>query len=491
MNDTNTDKSNIPINNDSYLSLSIEKLDKAYKEIQHLYLSDNRPWVIGYSGGKDSSATVQLVWNALQKLDIDKRFKIVHVITTDTLVENPIIVNYTRSVLSLIEEEAKKEKMPFETHVLYPKIEDSFWVNLIGKGYPAPQQKFRWCTDKLKIKPSNKFIIEQVNKYGEVIVILGIRENESMTRNQVMSLHKIGDNNVLYKHSTLPGAYIYAPIRDWSVEDVWSFLLNYNSTKYPWTYINKELSLIYKKAADPLSMECPLVIDNTTPSCGNSRFGCWVCTVVKQDKSMQSLIDHGEEWMKPLHYIRNFLSATQEIQNKPLVREYKRRDGSVMFKNNSNNIVYGPYKLEFCKEVLRMVLKAQEELKRYDNINIKGIELIKEEELHIIRRIWRVERGDWEDSLPKIYKEVTGREFNYIDDDIFIGKYESQILNYIANKYGLPSELLRKIIDVELQTYNTSKRKQIYNLLDNILSEEWRTLDEIKKDHKDKQIIDG
>ena len=399
------------MNNYYNSSLSIEKLDRTYKEIQDLYLSDDRPWIVGYSGGKDSSATVQLVWNALYKLDINERNKTVHVITTDTLVENPVIAAYTRTVLSLIDEEAKRRVMPFRTHILCPEIEDSFWVNLIGKGYAAPQQRFRWCTYRLKIKPTNRFIIEQVDKYGEVIVVLGLRKDESMARAQTMNSRKLaGSNNILYEHSSLPNAYIYAPIRNWSLEEVWSFLLDHNSTSYPWSYINKELSILYKKATDPLSMECPLVIDNTTPSCGNSRFGCWTCTVVKHDKSMQSLIEHGEEWMKPLYDIRNLLSSTQDRQVKPLVREYRRRSGRVVFKNDNKTIVYGPYKLEFCKEILRMVLQAQEELKNSHDAKIKDIELIKEEELRIIRRIWR-ERGDWEDSVSKIHEEVTGREF--------------------------------------------------------------------------------
>jgi hypothetical protein len=125
---------------------------------------------------------------------------------------------------------------------------------------------------------------------------------------------------------------------------------------------------------------------------------------------MQSLIEHGEEWMKPLYDIRNLLSSTQDRQVKPLVREYRRRSGRVVFKNDNKTIVYGPYKLEFCKEILRMVLQAQEELKNSHDAKIKDIELIKEEELRIIRRIWR-ERGDWEDSVSKIHEEVTGREF--------------------------------------------------------------------------------
>jgi hypothetical protein len=36
--------------------------------------------------------------------------------------------------------------------------------------------------------------------------------------------------------------------------------------------------------------ECPIQIDTSTPSCGNSRFGCWPCTVVDRDKASEGLL---------------------------------------------------------------------------------------------------------------------------------------------------------------------------------------------------------
>lgn len=459
-----------------------QKVTKTIEEIKRLYLLDNKPWIIGYSGGKDSSAVVQLVWHALSQLK--DRQKPVHVISTDTLVENPFISKYISFVHDKIAKTAKEQNMPFSTHILYPKIEESFWVNLIGKGYPAPQQNFRWCTDRLKIRPTTRFIREHVSKYGEVILVLGIRKDESMTRAQVMSLHTIKSNSGIYRHTSLSGTYIYAPIRDWSLDDVWTFLLQSEySLQEPWRSINSELALIYKKASDPLSMECPLQIDNTTPSCGGSRFGCWICTVVKQDKSVQSLIEHGEEWMLPLLELRNFLYATTDPKIKPQIREYKRRAGYVSFKSdNSSKIVYGPYKLEFCKEILRKVLVIQNELKKQR----PDIILIREEELHAIRRIWLTERGDWEDSLPRIYREAGGKDIEWeVDNAMIFNKREASLLKELSNKYGLPPELVIKVINIELQMQGLSRRTHVYSKLEKVLTEEWRDLEEIMKLYKE------
>ena len=110
------------------------------EEIRTLYLADETPWVIGYSGGKDSTAVTQLVWLALSELQDEARtHKPVYVITTDTLVENPIVAAWVRSSLKVLRESSKREKLPFQTELLEPEVADSFWVNLIGKGYPAPR----------------------------------------------------------------------------------------------------------------------------------------------------------------------------------------------------------------------------------------------------------------------------------------------------------------------------------------------------------------
>src|SRR5689334_3319801 len=74
--------------------LSQNSLAQMYEEIQHLYASDSRPWVIGYSGGKDSTCALQLIWTALSSLEPENRKKPIYVLSSDTRVETPVIVKY-------------------------------------------------------------------------------------------------------------------------------------------------------------------------------------------------------------------------------------------------------------------------------------------------------------------------------------------------------------------------------------------------------------
>jgi DNA sulfur modification protein DndC len=447
------------------------RLGDIYEEIRQVYLSDTRPWIIGYSGGKDSTAALQLVWNALADLPSGKRSKPVYVIASDTLVETPVIVDYIDTTLSRVNETAQAKQMPFSAVKVQPQVSQTFWVNLIGRGYPAPQQQFRWCTDRMKIKPADRFIREKVSQHGEVIVVLGVRRSESMTRAQVMSLHEI-KGSILSRHTRFSGAFVYTPIRDFSLDDVWSYLLQ---TPCPWGNNNRDLVALYRTAN---SGECPLVVDDTTPSCGNSRFGCWVCTVVSQDKTMEALIDSGEEWMEPLLEVRNLLASTQDPEVKPKYREYKRRTGFVSFNRNNGKMVPGPYKLEFCREVLRKLLHAQLQVRKSGPD--PSAELIGHEELFEIRRIWRTERGDWQDSVPEIYKDVVGNDLIWTRDDIGpFGGPELALLEKICNERKIPHMLLVKLISAELSAQGMSRRSSVYSKIERILGEEWRTAEEI------------
>ena len=172
-------------------NLSGEGLKALYEEIRDLYLSDDRPWIIGYSGGKDSTTALQAIWYAISELPREKREKMIFVISSDTLVETPVIVDYIDNTLNRINEAAKIHGMPFQAEKVMPLMEDSFWTNLIGRGYPAPTTTFRWCTERMKIDPANRFILERVAEYGEVIMVLGVRSDESATRAQVMSCTKL------------------------------------------------------------------------------------------------------------------------------------------------------------------------------------------------------------------------------------------------------------------------------------------------------------
>lgn len=444
-------------------------LKDIHASIQQVYLSDQRPWVVGYSGGKDSTCALQLVWNALALLPAEKRQKPVYVISSDTLVETPIIVRYIDKNLQSIQKKSDEQGMPFIVQKVSPRVERSFWVNLIGRGYPAPSNKFRWCTERLKIEPANEFITRRVAEFGEVIVVLGVRSSESATRAQVIAMHKIKGTK-LARHSSLLNAFVFAPIEPFTTDDVWNYLLQ---NKSPWNNDNRELVTMYRNAQ---AGECPLVVDKTTPSCGNSRFGCWVCTVVQRDKSMEAMVESGEEWLEPLLEYRDLLSSTQNPEKKFIYREFKRRNGHVAFNHSNGKLVPGPYKLEFRKELLSKLLEIQKQVQAEAPIGEAPV-LIHPAELHEIRRLWRSESGDWADSVPQIVKSTLGIELDWeIEDSVLYNSQDFALLDTICKEHGLPTELIVKLIGVEKASHGLKRRHNIHSQLSKVLNEEWRDL---------------
>ena len=308
-----------------------EKIEIILEEMKMVYLNDNRPWIIGYSGGKDSTTVVQLVYSMLMKLPENKRHKLIYVISSNTLIENPIILNFLEENSKIIGDAAHSHGLPLKTQIIFPEFNNTFWVNVIGKGMPTPTSiRFRWCTERLKIKPTNRFIEEKVHENGKVVVLLGVRKAESNIRKTRIENRAI-DGYLLTPHTTLNNTYVYNPIVDLSTEEVWEYLLS-NSGITPWNTDNKDLFALYLGAD---SGECPFTIteDSTgkisTPSCGNSRFGCWICTVVKEDKSLSGFIDNGEESLRPLLDFRTWLLS---IRDKYEYRKTYRRDGNHYYK---------------------------------------------------------------------------------------------------------------------------------------------------------------
>ena len=453
-------------------------------EIQAVYLSDNRPWVVGFSGGKDSTCTLQLVWSAIKLLPAEQRTKPIYVISSDTLVETPVIVRYIDVTLERIASAAIEQNLPFTTKKVTPNVDRSFWVNLIGRGYPAPSRRFRWCTERLKIEPANDFIRDRVAEFGEVIMVLGVRTSESSSRAQVMSFHKI-KGSVLSRHTTLPNAYVYPPIEAFTTDDVWTYLLQNPS---PWGNDNRDLVAMYRNAQ---AGECPLVVDKMTPSCGNSRFGCWVCTVVERDKSMEAMIDSGEEWLEPLLEFRDMLSETQDPERKKIYREFRRRGGQVSFIKGTDTPVPGPYKLEFCKTLLSRLLEAQVKVQREAPPGDDTI-LIQDAELHEIRKIWRAERGDWADSVPLIVKSALGRDLNWVkEDSVTFSSDDGTLLETICLENQIPTELVVKLMDIERAAHGLKRRHLVHHRIDELFRQEWRDLDTLLAERTEARPEEG
>ena len=349
------------------MSLDITHLENEIID-QFLFDDSKRPWIIGFSGGKDSTMLLQVVWRSLLKIDpFLRQTRRIYVVCNDTLVENPRIVKFINATLDKIQEAAIQYELPITVHQTTPQLEESFWVKLIGLGYPAPNKFYRWCTERLKINPTTKFITEKINENGEAIILLGTRSAESANRAASIKKHEIKGQR-LRKHQ-LPNSYVFAPIKDVTTNELWQYL---NQVSPPWGGTNKELITLYRNAN---AGDCPLVIDETTPSCGNSRFGCWTCTVVSKDKSMEGLIENGEEWMTPLMDIRNFLVVTRDNPEK--YRQKERRNKTI-----TENL-WGPYTFDTRVKILTRILRAQRDIQREE-----GIELITHQELVMIQYYW-------------------------------------------------------------------------------------------------------
>lgn len=338
------------------------------------YLSEAQhyPWIIGFSGGKDSTLVAQAVLEAILAVTPSARTREVHVVSNDTLVESPPVIAHLTEVQQQIKDAAQNLGLPITVVTTHPDIEKSFWVNIIGRGYPTPNQTFRWCTDRLKIQPTSTYILNNVSKHGAAIVVLGVRKDESNSRRNSIDKFQNMENSNLTRHSALPGAFIYRPIVDLSLDDVWEIL---GQSPPPWGGTHKNLIQLYRDAEGG---ECPVVLSKEeAPGCGtsSSRFGCWTCTVVEKDKSLQGFIDVGNHQFKALVDFRDWL---KEIRNKPEYRQVERRNGRMQFASTGKHIP-GPFTIQARKMILDRLLETEKEF---------GDKLISKEEIDIIESAW-------------------------------------------------------------------------------------------------------
>lgn len=434
--------------------------------MKNLYLQDERPWIIGYSGGKDSTCVVQMTYNMLLDLKKKQRKKTVHIISSNTLVENPYIDKRIHKTLTMIKSAAKKQDVPIVVKRVKPELNETFWINLIGRGYPSPNRWFRWCTDRLKIRPASKYILEQVKENGEVIILLGARKDESGSRAQTMGKFAI-KNFKLRRHVNIQGAYVYTPIENLDFNEVWAYLLATKIT--PWGEKNNDLRFLYKK----IDQECPLVMDVKTPSCGGSRFGCWTCTVVDKDKSITALIDDGEEWLKPLleyrdwiHKIRNDKSMRQNTRKNDRKKKMhaEKMGREFITPEHRGHKILGPFTFKARHEMLQTLIETQKKVKDH------GLILITPEEIKAIETLWIYEG----DNISSISDEISLSEFDYINEnqDVngIIGDKRDYLIE-ICEEKKIPIELIERLLHVENDLSSLSKRKGIYNRLEKVIDE--------------------
>lgn len=522
-------------------SININSLIEETKaKIKEIYLKDDMPWVIGYSGGKDSTCTTQIIVDSL--LDLSENsiplHKKVYVISSDTMVETPMIIETIEETINNINVLARRFNLPIEAQIIRPSITKSFWMNLIGRGYPCPNQTFRWCTDRLKIEPANHFIESIIQEHGEAVMILGVREGESTSRDRVLDNHTI-EGKDLMRHTTQENSYVFAPIRLFTKDDVWNYLLN---NKSPWGSDNAKLFKLY---SDSLTgEECPIMMsedDKKKTTCGNSRFGCWVCTVVQEDKSLTGFIKSGVTWLKSLLEYRNWIYSIRDDENR---RMKIRRNGSIYFSkvetDSTSNIVI-PAKGSKPKIIIKRIqdkwidsnnqewqvftsFNSEQEAQDYiiknginleDGINPKiiikkiddkfyqlgqgpftlktrkemldrllevqselnnGYELIKRDELVEIQKLW-YEQGDLENSVHTIYKKYYANDFELVKDDVqLLSDDDFEQLRELCITNDVNFKLFNELMDIEKSNFGYKRRSEALKQIKLKLNQEYLSL---------------
>lgn len=438
----------------------LEFIENIIDEILDQYMfadTTKRPWIIGFSGGKDSTVMLQLVWKALEKAKHFHGFvaRDVYVVSNDTMIENPIVTEYVNRVLDRIEQAAVEQDMPIRVIKTIPRLEDTLWVNMIGKGYPAPNNAFRWCTERVKIKPTSRFLTEQIDSFGEAIILIGTRYAESANRSRSMHKHAIKGKR-LTKHPIQPNTWMYAPIRHLLLEQVWYII---NTMESPWGADNRELFKIYSNASSD-DYECPdIVTDAAHTSCGQSRFGCWMCTVVKEDKSMSALINNGYEWLKPLLKFRDEIVSERNNLNN---RMSTRRNGTKAIND------MGTYTPIYRASMLERLLRTQKEIQR----DHPTTNLITNQELIAIQTIWYRDFV-FDYKVSDIYHKIYKTDFDMKENNEKVQKEIDLLKSVCENNpenYDLIQELLTLQKNKSLLNRKRGLKSDIETRIENYLN---------------------
>ena len=415
--------------------------DNSYRDIidklAQLYVADDRPWLVGFSGGKDSTMLASLIFNSALSVPTAQRKKPIAVLCTDTRIEIPAIAEIVEGTLSRMHKFSQQKGLNIEVNLLKPPPEQSFWVNIIGRGYPPPNRTFRWCTQRLKIDPVTVFVNQRLGHWSEAILHLGARRAESSTRAQTMAGRKA--RNGLLRHPDLPHVWVSNPIEFLTTEEVWAYLLQKPN---PWGSDNR---ILYKLYANASNGECPIQIDTSTPACGHSRFGCWTCAVVDRDKASEGLLAAGDERMEHLIEFRETLLEFRNPDNG--WRDNRRMNG---------NERPGPLLIKGRRELLKRLLKLQEKT---------SMILITSEELLLVQQLWKAARNPddgW--GVSRILNKQRGIVMN---NDLNELNRLREMEEEVAQELSIRADTLRRML-AKVEEYSESHRA--HGLPDDLLN---------------------
>jgi DNA sulfur modification protein DndC len=333
------------------------QIDAVVRSIGERYCGNDIPWYVGYSGGKDSTALVAAVYEAVARIGGGR--KPITLLYCDTGVEIPVVARHAKRTLVQVRRQARRDGFPIAARVVKPRLADRFFVKVIGRGYAPPTNRFRWCTDRLRVGPVRR-AMDVVG--GRSLVLLGTRWSESEERNRTLARFRLGDR-YSFRQSGSSRSMIYAPLADFSTQEVWKYL---DSRQIPAFLDIDNMRRLYRSASGSnCAGACHAC---TTNRCG--RFGCWTCTVVRKDKAMTNMVADGYHMLRPLLAFRNWLAA---IQDDPSLRMTERRNGGSG---------PGPFTMRARKTILSRLLGTNRK---------SPWPLITEAEVRAVKRAWEDE----------------------------------------------------------------------------------------------------
>jgi DNA sulfur modification protein DndC len=338
------------------------------------YAPRYRHWAIAYSGGKDSSATVTFVVNAIEQRLVPRPESLT-VLLADTRMEMPPLWNAAMNTMEALRGRG------VDARVVLPALDDRFFVYMFGRGVPPPKNRFRWCTAQIKIEPMLAALADLRARAGEKLLMLtGVRLGESAARDAriITSCSRDGAEcgQGWFQEATPEAiADTLAPLLHWRVCHVWDWLMWFAPAD---GFATAQVAKVYG-------------VDESQES--NARTGCIGCALASQDHALRAVIKTpGWEYLAPLLRLKPLygeLSFEHRHRLRKAEAEY-RKDGSMAM--NPQRV--GPLTMEAREYGLSVVLGVQAEINIAARaLNRPEISLINDEEEARIREL--IAAGTW------------------------------------------------------------------------------------------------
>jgi DNA sulfur modification protein DndC len=343
------------------INLSLNSL-RAYGQQYH-------HWVVAYSGGKDSSATVAFVAWAIKNSEVIPPASLT-VLYADTRQELPPLQQSAMRLLGDLKQDG------ITTQVVTPALDDRYFVYMLGRGVPPPNNMtLRWCTPQLKIEPMHAALNELRQQTGQKLLMLtGVRLGESAARDQRIALSCSKDSGEcgqgwMQVHTPEAVADTLAPLLHWRLCHIFDWLYFDNRHGYDVSGI----VTIYGES--------------------DVRTGCIGCPLASDDTALKRLLKQ-PEWshLAPLQELRPLYRELRLARNRKRKSQPERRKDGKLAKNVQR---LGPLTMEARAYGLGRVLDIQARA---------GVDLINAEEEARIRELWAMNTWPqkWDGS------EVTG-----------------------------------------------------------------------------------